>query len=65
MKLEHTFYFQISTPEKSSRLWGNVEECGTNRRARDDNIARHAEDVICVPDEYGMDTDTHSYYLIT
>jgi hypothetical protein len=41
-----------------------VEKYGTARQATDDNIMRSIKYVICMPDKYGKNADTHHALII-
>jgi hypothetical protein len=41
MKEKNTFCVQWLLPEKSCRLWDNVDKYGTARQAKNDNVIRH------------------------
>jgi hypothetical protein len=36
----HILYLVHFFPQKSCRLWGNVEKCGTAEQTTDDNVIR-------------------------
>jgi len=54
----------INYYQKSCHIWANVENCGRTRQAADDDVIWCMEYVLCVPDNWGNNTDTHLYYLI-
>jgi len=37
-----------------------VEKYGRSKKARDDNIIQDKKDVVCLPDNSGITTDTNS-----
>jgi hypothetical protein len=54
--------FQTNVEKSKHNLMFNKH--GIVRRATDGNIIRHTKDAICMPDNYGKNTDTHSEYVI-
>jgi hypothetical protein len=44
-------------------LWDNVEKYGTARQNKDNNITWHWKDALCMPDNYGKNTNTYSEYV--
>jgi hypothetical protein len=57
---ENTHFMLSKFLLKSSRLYDNVEKCGTVRQATDDNIIRPWRGVIWMPDNEGRNKETHS-----
>jgi hypothetical protein len=57
------FVFTKFFPPKSCRLWDNVEKYGTAGAATDNNIIRRMKNAICMPSNWGNDTNTHALYL--
>jgi len=45
---------------KACSLWDNVEKCGRVEQASDDGIMLHAEDTLCMPDNWSKNTYTHT-----
>jgi hypothetical protein len=60
---QYIIFGQKHFPRRSSRLSRNVENNGTATEATDSNITRRRKDVICLPDNKGNNTYTHSEYV--
>ena len=62
-KIKNTSYVQDFFLQKLCHSRGNVEENGTAREAIDDNIMLRRKGGICMPDNSGKNTDTHTHNI--
>jgi hypothetical protein len=62
-KSKHAFYVQYFFPRKSSRLWENVEKCGTATPATDNNIIRRMRCACWIPQATRAHT-MNTYHLL-